>query len=312
MLEEQASTAFAPIHRGQLQRDALLAALIAGTAALTWFLGGRIAAFQDQLDRRRAEAEAAVRVRDEFISIAAHELRSPATAIRGSAQLGLRALSRGTLEDTRAAQLLTNVVRGVDRLNVLIGDLLDVARLREGRFPIHPETVDATQLVKETVDRYELDATPSRITQRLPAEPVWITVDPARVTQVLDNLVTNAQKYSPDGGPITVTLEADAESVQLRVTDQGIGLPEGAAERIFEPFGRAANAIDRELPGLGLGLYICRQIVEAHGGSISAESPGLDRGTTMVVHFPLSHTEGSLADPRAANLPQETQDAAIA
>jgi signal transduction histidine kinase len=103
---------------------------------------------------------------------------------------------------------------------------------------------------------------------------------------VVANLLSNALKYSPDGGPVEVTVRGEGGGAMLAVRDQGIGLPAGAAEAIFEPFGRAENAAARQLPGLGLGLYLCRQIVERHGGRIWAESPGEGQGTTVQVWLP--------------------------
>ncbi len=103
----------------------------------------------------------------------------------------------------------------------------------------------------------------------------------------MTNLLENAVKYSPDGGRIWVALRHDADQVQLTVRDEGIGLPDGASETIFRPFGRAANASEHNLPGMGLGLYICRSIIERHGGQITATSEGEERGTTLSIELPV-------------------------
>jgi signal transduction histidine kinase len=117
-----------------------------------------------------------------------------------------------------------------------------------------------------------------------------ISADPDRLEQVLANLVTNAVKYSPEGGPIRVAARPEGGGALLEVRDPGIGLSVGAAEAIFEPFGRAPNATARQIPGLGLGLHICRNIVEMHGGRIWAESPGEGQGTTMCAWLPCGDT----------------------
>jgi signal transduction histidine kinase len=117
-----------------------------------------------------------------------------------------------------------------------------------------------------------------------------VLADPGRIEQVLTNLVENAAKYSPEGGEIRVSVRLDGEQALLEVRDQGIGLPPGAEAILFEPFGRAANATGQNLPGLGLGLYICRQIVEQHGGQIRLDSAGPGLGTTVRLWLPLAQS----------------------
>ena len=116
--------------------------------------------------------------------------------------------------------------------------------------------------------------------------PCPALIDPDRIEQVIENLLSNAIKYTPDGGKIHITLASKDDGLLLGVRDQGIGLPAHTLERIFEPFGRAPNALVRNIPGLGLGLYICRQIAEQHGGRLWAESEGEDRGTTLWLWLP--------------------------
>ena len=251
------------------------------------------------------EAHTAIQARDEFLSIASHELRTPVTAISGVAQVALRAHQRGTLDDARLSRALEQLIRGSHRLVALTEDLLDVSRLQTGRFELRPEDLDLRPFVADFVDRFDVhlgeqhrivldvtgegrgarDEEPG--TEREESgEPLLVRADSARLEQVLANLLSNAVKYTPDGGTIAVTIGHDETSARIAVQDEGIGLPAGSEDAIFEPFGRAPNAAHRQIQGLGLGLYICRQIVERHGGHIWAESPGDGHGTTFQFCLP--------------------------
>jgi signal transduction histidine kinase len=246
----------------------------------------RVQILQREREAREA-AEAAVRVRDEFLSIASHELRTPATVIKGITQLWQRAAQRGTLTPDRLVQQIVSIRRASDRLNILINDLLDVSRLQSGQFALRKESLDLTAFVQDIAERHAegADGT-TAIELDLPDSPVEADADPTRLEQILDNLLTNAVKYSPEGQSIRVSLQRDGDGAVISVRDQGIGLPAGAADRIFEPFGRAENAVKRNLPGMGLGLYICRRIAELHGGRLWAESDGEDRGTILQLWLP--------------------------
>jgi two-component system OmpR family sensor kinase len=238
----------------------------------------------------RAEAEAAIRARDQFLSVAAHELRTPVASIKGFAQLLLRLQEHGHADPERLDRFLRSINEAANRLSELTDDLLEVSRVRMGQLDLRPRPLDLVSFLRELVAEYQdrLDSG-HRLTLDLPAEPCVLPVDPARLRQVLDNLLDNAVKYSPDGSAISLTLHTDADGAVIAVQDHGIGLPPGAAETIFEPFGRAANAAARQIPGMGLGLYVCRNIVEQHGGRIWAESEGDERGTRMSVHLPWRH-----------------------
>ena len=265
---------------------------------------------ETQLARERAardQAEAAVRVRDEFLAIASHELRTPLTAIKATAQMALRVLERGVLENIRAAQHFDIIRISADRLELLLGDLMDVSRMRREGPIVRPEPMDLTALVRSLAQRYaDGSGDHHRLVTHLPAGPVLVAGDSGRLEQVLDNMLSNALKYTPDGGEIAVRLDVlvhgsssnavgmdtpwardERAGAVLTVTDTGIGLPAGERKRIFEPFGRATNATRQGLPGMGLGLYICRQIVDAHGGRMWAESAGEGQGTTLGVWLPL-------------------------
>ncbi|HET8628850.1 MAG TPA: GAF domain-containing protein [Thermomicrobiales bacterium] len=243
----------------------------------------------DVTDREEAlaAAEAAVRARDEFLAVAAHELRTPVTGLKGAAQLLRRRLERGDLDPAQSARLLGVLTGSADRLTALVDDLLDVSRIRTGRLPLAREPVDLAALARDAVaGAREQDAGAHRFALDLPAALAPVTGDPGRLAQVLDNLLENAAKYSPGGGTIAVAERDEGDGVAVTVRDEGIGVPAGSAEAIFRPFGRAPNAVRQQLPGLGLGLYICRDIVERHGGRIVAASAGEDRGATFTLWLP--------------------------
>ncbi|HEU5326589.1 MAG TPA: PAS domain-containing sensor histidine kinase [Thermomicrobiales bacterium] len=238
-----------------------------------------------------AAAAAEVRARDTFLSIAAHELRTPVTALKGTAQLMQRQQARGVLDEARLVQYLARLETAADRLAALTSDLLDVSRLRTGQLPLHLAPVDLAALVSESVSRArEVQDGRHQLTLTVADGLAPVLADAARLEQVLTNLLDNAAKYSPAGGAIAVTVQSAAGGVELSVRDEGIGLPPGSAEIIFEPFGRAPNATEHGLPGLGLGLYICRNIVTRHGGQLWAESAGDQCGTTFRLWLPAGET----------------------
>lgn len=232
--------------------------------------------------RLHAEAQRATQVRDEFLSIAAHELKTPVTSLRGYAQLLMR--NAENPDPTMLARALGTINVQSDKLVELTGKLLDVSRIDSGKLRLEPRAVDIAQLVRDCVvtarETTELHTLQVRTPQSAMA---WI--DPLRFEQVLANLLTNAVKYSPSGGEIDVSLEPLGDAyIQLRVRDHGLGIPPDRRERLFDRMYQAHG--DGYLSGLGLGLYISRQIVELHGGRIEAQFPA-DGGTQMCVTLPL-------------------------
>jgi signal transduction histidine kinase len=260
--------------------------------------------------RLYSEAQAAVRSRDEFLSIASHELRTPVAGIKGYAQLLLRAEARGRLDSERLVRSLRTIDEASDRLTTLTSDLLDVSRIRLGQLPLRLGEMDLVALVRRVADRYRETLTEQhRLVVDLERDACPIVGDADRLEQVLTNLVENAAKYSPDGGELRIDLRQADDRLVLTVADRGIGLPPEDVERIFQPFGRAANATRDNLPGMGLGLYICRGIVERHGGRIVARSAGEGLGTTMEVTLPcedapdVATSEAGTADVGAGERP---------
>jgi signal transduction histidine kinase len=230
-------------------------------------------------ERKRAEE-----VRDEFLSVAAHELKTPLTSLRGFSQLLVGQIDEGRDPDpARLRQALAAIDRQSQKLGQLVGQLLDVSRLQAGQLGLEPRFTDVVPGVGSVLAEARSSTTRHRLTFKGP-DSVLAQVDPLRLEQVLTNLVDNAIKYSPDGGPIDVTLTAGQDELQIMVSDEGIGVPPEHRERIFDRFYQAHG--ERRFGGMGLGLYISRQIVELHGGVLKAEHPR-DGGTWIILRMPL-------------------------
>ena len=249
------------------------------------------------------EAQRAIRARDEFLSVAAHELKTPLTTMLGFAQMLLKYLRPdGQVDQAIVHRALRAIEQQSDRLTRLVSRLLDIARIEGGRLAIDPAITDLVVLVEDVVETMQATTTDQRLIARTP-ETLQVLVDPLRLEQVLTNLIDNAIKFSPPGGEIVVDVSVNSIGmIRLAVSDRGPGIPPEGRERIFDRFYQA-RAGDLAT-GMGLGLYICRQIVEQHGGSINAEFPATG-GTRFVVILPTS-------DARTAMAPTQATDAANA
>lgn len=242
----------------------------------------RIEAEQERA-RLFREAEEAIRIRDEFLSIASHELKTPLTPLAARLQaLHTRAVAGGPVD----AVSLEKARRSLARLTWLINDLLDASRIGSARLTLQREPVSLAEVARSVADALRSASARHAIVVDLPQGEVQVAGDRQRLEQVLSNLVDNAIKYSPGGGTIRIALEVRGEEAVLSVTDPGIGIPADQQRHLFERFFRARNAAATSYGGLGLGLYISRDIVERHGGRIWVESePG--RGSTFRVALPL-------------------------
>jgi PAS domain S-box-containing protein len=233
-------------------------------------------------------AEEAVRARDEFLSVAAHELKTPVTSLRGFAQLSLRALAHDEeLDRQRLASALTIVNEQSSKLSRLVTQLLNISRIQSGKLVLEARDTDVALLVADVTRSLAGQSPHHTFTTHTP-DQLWLQVDPLRLEQVLVNLLDNAIKYSPDGGPIEVDVSTpEPTALRLSVRDQGIGIPAEHRDRIFERFYQVGATSQQT--GMGLGLYISRQIVELHGGRIEVETPP-DGGARFVVTLPIQST----------------------
>lgn len=227
------------------------------------------------------ETQSALRMRDEFMSIASHELKTPLTPLKMSLYLMGR-----RLEENKPVELsaVDKAKRQVERLSSLITQLLESSRAELGKLSIERTPLDFGQLVLEAVEEFRA-AYGRELALELPSERLWVVGDRGRLDQVVVNLIENAFKYSPDGAPVRVAVERARGAARLRVVDQGIGIPASDQARIFQRFFRAQNASLRNFGGLGLGLFISHSVVGLHGGTMEVSSVE-GQGARFTVNLP--------------------------
>ncbi len=235
--------------------------------------------------RARAEAEAAVQLRDTFLSVASHELKTPMTALLGQAQLLQRRAAREQVLAAREQRSVGIIIAQVQRLNRLILALLDTTRIQQGRLELECAPCDMVELLGRIVDEVAPTLAHHQIVYSHPAEPLRILGDALRLEQVVLNLLENAVKYSPLGGRISVDLAREGGEARLSVTDTGMGMPAAALPHLFTRFYRASNAEDAHISGMGIGLFVVREIVTLHGGRVAAASEE-GAGSTFSVWLP--------------------------
>jgi signal transduction histidine kinase len=256
---------------------------------------------RDITERQRAEAalRMANEAKDAFLAAASHELRTPLAAAKGHAHLAM--LKLGGEADSGPGKSLTIINRQIDRMTKLVEELLDISRLQAGRLSLELERFDLSVLVRETCDRMAVlsQAHPLRMDVPERLEGLW---DRGRLDQVLTNLVSNAIRYSPNGGEVVVRVVEENAGVHLMVKDLGIGIPPEKQGLIFERFGRAHGA---KYGGLGLGLTISQGIVEQHGGRIWVESLGVPgEGSTFHVWLPREAAQAGASSSQSHASPQ--------
>ncbi len=262
---------------------------------------------QELLKARKAMAELNDRLseqdrrRSEFIATLAHELRNPLTPIR----TGLEILARADLPDTavRARGMMQRQMHVMVRL---IEDLMDISRISTGKLELRTEVVGVAPLVESALEasRPAVAAAGHQLAVSLPAEPLWVEADPVRLAQVISNVVNNAAKYTPRGGRIEILVAREDAQVAIRVRDNGAGIDPSKLATVFQMFAQIDNTLKASQGGLGIGLALARSLTKMHGGTLTAESEGVGKGSTFAILLPLCREapKGQIAQGTAASL----------
>lgn len=246
----------------------------------TGFNNGVIAVLHDITDQEKVDQE-----RRDFVSNVSHELRTPLTSMHSY----LEALSDGAWEDKEIAPRFLEVTQNeTERMIRLVNDLLKLSRMDGGREQLEKSFVNFTDFFNHIIDRFEMMKKETIMFKRhIPREPVIIEIDEDKVMQVLDNIISNANKYSPDGGRISFYLKKFEDEIEVSIADEGLGVPDEDLANVFDRFFRVDKARSREMGGTGLGLAIAREVIEAHGGRIWAER-NKNKGTIIKFTLPYS------------------------
>jgi signal transduction histidine kinase/DNA-binding response OmpR family regulator len=252
----------------------------------------------DEEQRARATAEAASRAKDEFLAVLSHELRTPLNAVYGWAHL----LRSGGLQGDAAARALDVIMRNANAQVQLIDDMLDVSRIVTGKMRLDVRSVDLKAVVEAAIDvvRPAADAKDLRLQAILDSQALGITGDPGRLQQVVWNLLINAVKFTSRAGRIQVHLQRTESHAEISVSDTGQGIAADVLPHVFERFQQGDSSSTRQHSGLGLGLALVRHLVELHGGSVEASSPGLGLGATFTVRLPIAITRAAERDTKPA------------
>jgi signal transduction histidine kinase len=256
------------------------------------------------LYRRLRAAEEALRAHDELIAVAAHELKTPLTIITGYAQaLQRRAMRQSSLPQSEHDKLRV-IIGQARRLDRLIDSLLDLSSLQHGQFRLEAGEVDLSALARRAADDVGQAAPRYSITAESPETPLLVHGDALRLEQVLWNLLQNAIKYSPAGGPIQMQVRRHGQEAWLSVRDHGIGIPEEEQGQLFQPFYRADTQSAQGVRGVGIGLAVVHDIVRRHGGAVEVASVE-GQGSTFTVRLPLAAPAPGAALPESPPLARE-------
>lgn len=262
-------------------------------------MSGAVLVFRDITERRRAERALrdADRHKDEFLAILAHELRNPLAPLRNAVEL----MRQAPHDPVPLERIRGMMDRQLEQLVRLTDDLLDISRITRNKLEMHRERVDVTRILQSALETCEpLVAQQSHtVVQDVPAVPLWVEGDRARLAQVFYNLIGNAAKYTDTGGQIRISAAREGGDVVVRIKDNGIGIAPDMVERIFDLFTQAERDIARSQGGLGIGLTLVRRIIQAHSGSVTVNSDGRGTGSEFVVHLPaLTNVEPPDGAPR--------------
>jgi signal transduction histidine kinase len=304
LIDQPASVAFAGLEQQVgIAAVAILLALVAA-GAMAWVLGGRLSLYYERIVQARDRAEEATATRDAVLASVSHDLQNPIAAAKGYLQLIQRRIAIDPQAPAESLQrALEQTERAVARMQQMTEELVDSARLRAGyELALRPALTDLSSLVQQVVDDQSAAVTSHQIHLGTDAEEVWVACDPARITRVVANVLSNAVKYSPRDSQVVVELRREDDMsghwALLSVSDEGIGIPEADLPHLFERFHRAGNA-SSHAAGTGLGLAGVRSIVEQHGGNIAVESlEGV--GTTVRIRLPRSVGATSGLERRSA------------
>jgi PAS domain S-box-containing protein len=266
---------------GRFWADVVITALFDKDGRLRGFL--KIT--RDLTDRRKIEElQDADRRKDQFLAVLAHELRNPLAPIWSALHL-MKSPSADRETLGRAREIAERQVRHMSRL---LDDLLDIARLRQGRTDLRREDLDVASAIAASLDAFRpmLNERRHRLTTDVPEGSLWVNVDRTRLEQVLSNLLVNAAKYTDPGGEISVSARSESSDVVISVRDNGVGIDPISRPRIFDLFVQAGRRVDRSTGGIGVGLALVKDLVELHGGSVQAFSAGPGKGSEFVVRLP--------------------------
>jgi PAS domain S-box-containing protein len=293
------STYFSEPHRPSEQELRLMDLLARQSA--DYLERKRVEGEREQLLSREHElrqtAEEANRLKDEFLAIMSHELRNPLNVILGYAELLLR---MDEIKESPSLQRMADAVkRNAVAQSKLIRDLLDLSRLRSGKLELNRETVSPVASIENAIETVRIDAESKeiKIDVKAPEDLLFVQADPIRLEQIIWNLLNNSVKFTPKGGRITVRLEEDGNHIVLTVSDNGQGIEPFFLPHIFEIFRQADPGTSRAQSGMGIGLAVVQQLVELHGGSVSAHSAGAGKGATFTIRLPRSVQSKSVAAP---------------
>lgn len=250
-----------------------------------------------RLVQKNEELVQADLMKDEFIALVSHDLRTPLTSIIGYVELALDDDGGAPLDEERR-RYIEVVARSSDRLLRLVDDLLLAARLQSGRFILSIEDTDLESVAADALDEAHARADRKGVSLFLSCDgPIRIECDRRRLLQLLDNLVGNAVKFTPEGGRVELRVERTLTGAAIEVQDTGIGIPSGEEERIFERFYRAKSSVSEQVPGTGLGLFIARAIAERHGGTLVGQRRE-GGGSIFRLELP-SHAARQTVDPES-------------
>jgi CheY-like chemotaxis protein len=260
---------------------------VATRAAIAFAAAQLYQSLQDEIqERRRAEArlEEASKRKDEFLAMLSHELRNPLAPIGNAVEI-IRRLGGHDAKLMWATDITDRQLRQLTRL---VDELLDVARIGQGKIVLQSAPLELTAMVAQCIDMHRPALTARRhtLTQAMPVGPVWIHGDGARMQQVINNLLSNANKYTPEGGSVHVAIAVEQRTAVLTVRDNGMGIEPDLLPRVFDLFEQGKRALDRNQGGLGVGLTLVQRLVKLHDGHVEADSAGVGQGAEFRVYLP--------------------------